>query len=232
MLHLLYGRARWSDLLATKHLYVDPDCCYLEVQTQVHKGAKAADTKSRLLPIVTPCQGIAKKNWVATYMKIRRDRGLSPPMETEWHMLPAPLDGAGENWSTRYVTSEEGAEFLRLVLGQAKTAQRRISTHSSKSTAISWTSKYGVGLETRAILARHATSLSNPTVLYSRDIISAALREFDKVLTDIRESCFQPDRTRSGMITPRVAAAGTPVGVFSKAMQAGADVHLPLRGVG
>ena len=226
MLHLLYGRARWSDLLATKHLYVDPDCCYLEVQTQVHKGAKAADTKSRLLPIVTPCQGISKKNWAAIYLKLRSDCGLSPPMETEWHMLPAPLDSAGENWSTRYVTSEEGAEFLRLVLGQAKTAQRRISAHSLKSTAISWTSKYGVGLETRAILARHATSLSNPTVLYSRDIISAALRVFDKVLTDIRESCFQPDRTRSGMITPRVAAAATPVGVFSQALQAGADVHL------
>ena len=129
MLHLLYGRARWSDLLATKHLFMDPDRCYLEVQTQVHKGAKAADTKSRLLPVVTPCLGISNKNWAEIYMQLRDDCGLSPPTETEWHMLPAPLDESGENWSTRYLTFQEGAEFLRLVLGQAKTAQRRVSAH-------------------------------------------------------------------------------------------------------
>ena len=58
-------------------------------------------------------------------------------------------------------------------MGQAKTAQRRVSTHSLKSTAISWARKFGLDLEARAILARRATSLSNPTVLYSRDIISS-----------------------------------------------------------
>lgn len=58
----IYGRARWSDLLATKHLHMDSDNCYLEVQTQVHKGAKAADTKARLLPVVTPCLGVAQQN--------------------------------------------------------------------------------------------------------------------------------------------------------------------------
>ena len=226
LLHLLYGRARWSDLLATKHLHIDSDNCYLEVQTQLHKGAKAADTKSRLLPVVSPGLGVAKTNWATTYLKLREQCGLSPPMETEWHMLPAPLDDSGESWSTRYLTSEEGSEFLRLILGQPKSAIRRLSTHSLKSTAISWTSKFGLGLETRAILARHATSLSNPTVLYSRDIISAALREFDKVLADIRDSCFQPDRTRSGMITPRLAAAATPSGLFTQALNSSGGSHL------
>lgn len=226
MLHLLYGRARWSDLLATKHLHVDEDNCYMEVQTQVHKGAKAADTKARLLPIVTPCLGISPRNWVVIYMQLRDICGLAPPMETDWHMLPAPSDETGEQWSTRYVTSEEGSEFLRLVLGQAKSAQRRVSTHSLKSTAVSWASKYGLNLEVRAILARHATSLSNPTVLYSRDIISSALREFDRVLKDIRDNCFQPDRTRSGMITPRVAAPTTPAQLFSKALNTGSDLQL------
>ena len=41
---------------------MDSDNCYLEVQTQVHKGAKAADTKARLLPAVTPCLGVAQQN--------------------------------------------------------------------------------------------------------------------------------------------------------------------------
>ena len=55
-----------------------------------------------------------------------------------------------------------------------------MSTHSLKSTAISWASKFGLDLETRAILARHAT-------LYSRGIISSAVGDFDKVLKDIIE---------------------------------------------
>lgn len=39
-----------------------------------------------------------------------------------------------------YVTPEEGAEFLRLVLGQAKTAQRRVSTQSAglASLGLTW----------------------------------------------------------------------------------------------
>lgn len=63
-------------------------------------------------------------------------------------------------------------------------------------------------------------------MLYSRDIISSAVGDFDKVLKDIRESCFQPDRTRSGMITPRVAVASTPQNVFTKALDQGGQPHV------
>jgi len=111
------------------------------------------------------------------------------------------------------LTSEEGANFLRKFLEVDKTGERRVSTHSMKSTAISWTSKYGLSFEARALLARHSSSVSNPTAMYSRDLLSPVLRSFIDVIERISDGQFAPDRTRSGMITPRtpgVAAPGTP----------------------
>ena len=65
--------------------------------------------------------------------------------------------------------------------------------------------------EHRALLARHATSVKGATVLYSHDLLSSALRSFDHVLDCIRNVTFQPDKSRSGMITPaRTAPVGAP----------------------
>ena len=45
-------------------------------------------------------------------------------------------------------------------------------------------------------------------MLYSRDIISAAMRSFTNVLEEIRGLLFHPDKTRSGMLTPVPCAPG------------------------
>ena len=219
-LHLLYGRSRWSDLLAVQHVFLDECGKYLELQTQLHKGTKSADTRSKLLPVVTPCEGAVPGNWARIYLSLREECGLGLPMEDPDHMMPAPADETGKSWRERYLTSEEGAEFLRIVLSVPKKSGRRISSHSLKSTTMSWASKFGISLESRAILARHATSISNPTVLYSRDLLSPVLREYDVMLQAIRQSGFEPDKTRSGMITPArlpVRVPGTPPSLFAAA---------------
>ena len=209
-LHLLYGRSRWSDLLAVQHVFMDECAKYFELQTQLHKGTKSADTRSKLLPVVTPCEGVISGNWAELYLSLREECGLKLPMEEPDHMMPAPLDESGKSWRRRYLTSEEGAEFLRLVLEVPKKSGRRISSHSLKPTTMSWASKFGLSLESRAILARHATAISNPTVLYSRDLLSPVLREYDAMLQAIRLQGFEPDKTRSGMITPAKIPVGTP----------------------
>lgn len=100
------------------------------------------------------------------------------------------------------MSSEEGSEFLRKVLNAPKTMERRVSTHSLKSTALGWAAKYGLCEQSRAILARRTSTVANATAVYSRDLLSPVLREFDGVLCNIREERFEPDRSRSGMITP------------------------------
>lgn len=217
LLHLLYVRGRWSDLAAVQHGEIDEDGQFLEFSTQHHKGAKGQEAKSRLLPLVAPCKGVTGTNWCKTYLDVREKAGLPLPQEVPLAMLLAPARHCAMDWTSRALTSQEGTAFLRKLLGVPTDSDRRVSTHSLKSTAISWCSKFGLCFESRALLSRHISAVSNPTALYSRDLISAVMREFCQVVEQIAKSRFEPDRTRSGMITPSgdLANPATPIGPSS-----------------
>lgn len=210
LLHMLYVRARWSDLLSVRNAAIDVDGVFFEMETRTHKGAKGAESKSKLLPLAAPCVGINGKSWAALYSDARTLAGLDLPRAEDTHMLPAPSSRSSCEWTSRPLTSEEGANFLRRILGVPKSGERRVSTHSLKSTAISWTAKYGLNFEARALLARHSSSVSNPTAMYSRDLLSPVLRSFINVIEQIHSGQFAPDRTRSGMMTPRPLSAAVP----------------------
>eukprot|EP00434_Breviolum_minutum_P030988 symbB.v1.2.027406.t1/scaffold2802.1/size122644/2 len=225
-LHLMYGRCRWSDMLAVQNAFVDDHGQFFELETQVHKSARSADTKTKLMPIVSPCLGVVDAPWVPTYLEVRKRCGLDLPMEDATHMLPAPADSSG-TWHGRYLTSEEGSDFLRAILNVPKKSGRRISSHSLKSTTISWASKFGIPMESRAILARHTTALQNPTVLYSRDLQTPVLREYTAMLAAVKAGGFVPDASRSGMVHPEKVPQmpGTPSNLagFRQSQQFDAD---------
>eukprot|EP00435_Cladocopium_sp_Y103_P063818 s464_g25.t1 len=209
---MLYGRCRWSDLTRVTDLFLDSDSQYLEVSTRWHKGGRSAEMKARLLPIVAPARGVDQSNWAALYLSLRDRAGLALTAGEHGPMLFAPLNEAATLWSARPLTSEEGSAFLRRILSAPKTAEKRLSTHSMKSTILSWASKYGLPDSSRAVLARHVSSVATATAVYSRDLLSPVLREMDAMLTSIRTGMFHPDRTRSGMITPVGQALMTPFG--------------------
>ena len=212
-LHLLYSRSRWSDLTQVTRVFVDEEQKYFELSTKAHKGSRSSELKSRLLPIVAPCQGINDQNWAALYVSLREKANLTLPGADEYKpMMPAPANDGATVWYKRALTSEEGADFMRKILGAPKTAERRISTHSFKSTLISWCAKYGLPDTSRAVLARHLSCATATTAVYSRDLVSPVLRELDTMLQAMRCTLFQPDRTRSGMVTPAAMAVvpGTP----------------------
>ena len=232
LLHLLYGRSRWSDMVHIEGFFVDIDNKYMECQTRDHKGARNSELKAMLLPIVTPCEGVVPGNWVATYLEVRSQAGLTQPVGECGPMMPAPVNKAATTWTQRPMSSEEGADFLRLAVGAKKTCDRRVSSHSMKSTAISWCAKYGVSDSHRAILARHVSAISSATSVYSRDLLSPVLRSFDEVLSCIRGHTFEPDRTRSGMMTPQpmsvpMAAVHTSGMELTTLQEQPSGVHLP-----
>lgn len=212
ILHLLYSRSRWSDLCRVSNLYIDSDQRFLELTTREHKSARSAELKSKLLPLVAPCKGVTPDLWAVTYMKVRKMCNLESPGDEPAPMMRAPLNESATSWTRRALTSEEGADFMRRILEAPKTVDRRIATHSCKSTLISWTSKYGLSDNARAVLARHMSCVNATTAVYSRDLLSPVLRELENMLQAIRSAMFQPDRSRSGMVTPSVmpVVPGTP----------------------
>ena len=218
MLHMLYGRARWSDFSCVTDLFIDSDCQYLECSTRYHKGGRSAEMKSRLLPIVAPAKGVDHSNWAVQYLQVRKLAGLELMPDQHGPMLPAPLNEQATCWAARALTSEEGSAFLRKVLDAPKTTSRRLSTHSMKSTVLSWASKYGLPDTSRAVLARHVSSVATATAVYSRDLLSPVLREMDSMLLAIRSGLFHPDRTRSGMMTPVGMAQAAPLTPFGRGL--------------
>ena len=131
-------------------------------------------------------------------------------------ILLSPKRSAG-GWNERYITSQELNKFIKRLFCRWRPPDCRpeIDKHSMKATGLSWCAKMGIPQEHRAVLARHAVSVQGATVLYSRDLMTTALRSFNGVLESIRTQLFHPDKTRSGMITPAVATpAGAPATPF------------------
>ena len=220
VLHLLYSRSRWSDLLLVSGVYMDPLGHFLEVATKAHKGARSAEMKTRLLPIVAPAFGVDGLNWAEAYLDVRRQSNLSLPLDGYGPMMRAPNNSSATSWTERALSSEEGSDFLRKALKAPKTPERRVSTHSMKSTIMSWASKYGLSEYTRAVLARHTSKAATATAVYSRDLLSPILRELNLVIAAIQNGSFDPDATRSGMLTPGALpyVGGTPVPGFGMPM--------------
>ena len=209
ILHLLYSRSRFADLLAVEHLMLDDEKMYFELEATYHKGARSADSRAKLLPIVAPAIGIWGKNWAELYLQLRAEAGLINPTTEPIPMLPAPAKDCTGSWTDRYLTSSELNGFIKCFFKSQGMLREgdKITSHSCKATAISWAAKFGIDPDTRAVLARHAVATKTPTALYSRDLISAAVRKFSEVIDQIRGQFFWPDRTRGGMLTP---PPGTP----------------------
>lgn len=124
-LHMLYSRSRWSDLLLVSGMCMDAEEHFLEVATKAHKGARSAEMKTKLLPIVAPAFGVDNKNWAVAYSEVRRECNLSLPLDGYGPMMCAPSNSTATCWSKRALTSEEGSDFLRRALRAPKNNRKK-----------------------------------------------------------------------------------------------------------
>lgn len=150
ILHLLYSRSRFSDLLSVVRATLDDEGGYFEVEASIHKGSRLAETKSMLLPVVAAARGVDNSEWAAMYLKLREQALLPCPQEEPMPMLPAPSRKGAAGWSTRFLTSGEMNGFIKAFFEavQHDLRGRNITTHSLKTTSISWCAKYGISAVT------------------------------------------------------------------------------------
>ena len=210
LIHMVYARARFSDLLASMNCSLDEDNMFFELEAAIHKGSRSAVTKAMLLPVVAPANGITEDCWAMDYIALRKRCGLDLPGKEPSPMLPAPQKN-GLGWQSRYLTSQEMNAFMKKLFtdGGIVLDGRRVSTHSCKATCISWCAKHDVSPEHRAVLARHSTTAQGPTALYSRDIITAALRSLVKVLEAVRAQQFFSRQDEIGDDNPNSCSHGS-----------------------
>ena len=152
---MIYGRCRASDTCAVQSISHDNDqkTGFVELSTRQHKSSKSAVTKSWLLPIVIPCFGVADPSWIQSWWECRLEAGLKVMGEINGPLLPAPrMTGVTSEiaWTSRPMTCVEMSGMLRSFLDAED--DLFLTSHSMKSTKLSWASKAEMPREYRRIL--------------------------------------------------------------------------------
>ena len=202
VLFCVYGRSRWSDSQHAENLLPDFDnqgmLQFLEIQSSVHKTARAFHLRHMLLPVAAPATGVTDDCWGRQWMQVREmlrinDLSIYP-------LMPAP-DSALEP-TRRPISTAEAKRWIHHLLGpELVKAGAKLTSHSCKCTCLSFMAKRGVNFEDRLVLGYHTNKL-RMAMTYSRDSAARPLAILSQVLMEIREGTFDPDCTRSGRLKP------------------------------
>ena len=118
--------------------------------------------------------------------------------------MPAPLDDRTPG--KRALDSQEAGRWLRALLevDECNSDGRKVSSHSLKSTMLSFLAKRGVDMPDRLLLGYH-TSPFTMGLTYSRDGMARPLQILGNMLEEIRKGLYFPDNTRSGRLVTQSA---------------------------
>ena len=103
-------------------------------------------------------------------------------------------------------TSSETNKFLELLFPEAK-----LTSHSFKCTALSWSAKFGLDPHDRSVLGRHADATKDTSAIYSRDLSVKSVTALQKVIDAIHCGTFKPDETRKSYFSNDVVVPSEPL---------------------
>ena len=199
LLFCIYSRARWSDAQHAEELIEDKDSQsvlqYLEVKTSVHKTARSLHLKHMFLPLSAPATGITEDRWGAQWVLVRQQLQIDDLKR--FPLMPAP-DATLEP-TKRPISTQEAKLWILHLIGTDLAGASKLTSHSCKSTCLSFMAKRGASFEDRLVLGYHCNKL-RIGLTYSRDAAARPLALLSHVLMEIRTGIFQPDNTRGGRV--------------------------------
>lgn len=200
-LYCLHGRLRWSDGQATidAELDLDPNGFgFVQTQALDSKTSTTIQKRTTFLPFTALANGIAVHDWAKCWLELRQSNGLS--FSRDKPTMPA-IDHSGQFIIDEELNSGDASRWLRELLlrgGAEPSSVTGISTHSLKSTTLSWAAKFGISRDARSILGYHVVAGSGGMLHYSRDEQALPLRKMQACYEEIRAGSFDPDTSRSG----------------------------------
>ena len=124
-------------------------------------------------------------------MSVPGKQNVKASLPVEGHLgaplMPAPALHSDTQWSTRPLTSTEITAMLRSLLGVFD--DTRLTSHSLKTTCLSWCAKADVSREHRRILGRHTSAVVDADSIYSRDLMYGPVVALEKVMSAILANC-------------------------------------------
>lgn len=201
-LFCVYSRARWSDFIHGERItldrFTDGRVAYAEMDITVHKTMFSSARRFRFLNLAAPGIGVSGGDWIGAWLKCMLTLSIDPHSVGGACMMPAPGDDGRP--LKRAVETDEAGCWLRLILGEKpkrSDSARKLSTHSLKSTMLSFAAKRGYAHQDRLSMGHHAHPFKIADV-YARDAQARDLRLLDKLIQEIRDKTFLPDESRAG----------------------------------
>ena len=199
----VFGRLRCSD--ANKIVHGSEYGQFFEASLMCIKTTKSQEKKTTFVPLVCPTLGLLEVHWFQAYCLSRHDLGLeaipelrSGASDKSFLMLPSRSTCPYDRQCP--VPTCEVTEGLRQILGQIFPADElsTITTHSMKTSLLSYANKYGMAYETSELLGFHLVN-HHSALTYSRDSLAAPIRALTAMLQDIRSGAFVPGASRENM---------------------------------
>ena len=135
-LMMVFGRARYADLMALEELeedYATQDPTeargYIEARTRITKTGTSREKRTAFLPLTAPTQGLGSGSWARAWVLARVQTGVTCGAGLPG--LPAPSPNGG--WQQRPATAQEAINWMRALLVQGgiiAAELRRLGTHS------------------------------------------------------------------------------------------------------
>jgi len=207
LLFCAHSRSRCSDASRIVHEpFLDEsagpgaaEASFIETHV-VGSSTKSGNTakKARLdIPVVGLSYGLSDMPWGFSWLEIRSQLGLDATLDgcLQRDLLASGTFGEGR---LKPGQATEWLRFLLLKLDVESSELKNVGSHSCKATFLSMAAKAGLDRDVRRTLGGHAPPNDKSVDIYSRDSLSAPLRDLAKLFTSMRNDEFDPDASRSG----------------------------------
>lgn len=207
LLFCVMAVCRFSDAMFVNGFSLSSHHCVtiLEAGTSVHKTAHTKERKTMLLPLVALGSVFDKTSWAARWVELRSqyiDVGCK-------YSLPAFSEATG-NWLSRPMTTGEGILWLRDIVSIHCSTGECLTTHSLKTTLLSWATLMGVmNFDQRRTLGHHVDAHTASPLTYGRDNVVQLQVIVFKMLKQIGAGEWDPDLPRAARLFEELRATLT-----------------------
>ena len=203
-LYCIYARCRWSDAQHIDTLILEKGeeqfSEYGSAVIDIHKTMHFASGAPRTMELVAVGRGLDGSDWLATFIAVRTLIGCS--YEDGFPTMPAPNKQGLP--TVRALSSSEAGAWLRELLPSREGL--RTTSHSLKSSLLSFAAKRGISHLDRLALGGHSHSARMSDV-YARDALARPLRLLAGMISEIRSGSFVPDAGRAARFPGRTNEA-------------------------
>eukprot|EP00435_Cladocopium_sp_Y103_P067215 s303_g29.t1 len=190
------------------------DLTLVEIGLSSYKTA-TGERRAILLPLIALGCGLDEYSWAMAWKDARKLSGA----DTTQHLMSAESHDA-EVWLGRRMTTAEGSYWTKdvlVMLGMDATSANVFSSHSLKTTCLSWVSKAGgLSLQERLWLGHHETEEGKMAITYARDALVGALIKLRLVVESIKKGLFDPDLSRADRISQAIGLVVDPKTISEK----------------